>query len=105
VATVSGTVGWEALHMGKKVVVFGDIYYQGLPGVFKYHDRLELKTVLEYRVEQSKLTDAISRFIARLEDGCLNGNLGPECDSQTNGMRVAEFLKRFIPQAAQRSAA
>lgn len=33
VATVNGTVGWEAVHQGIPAVIFGSAWYQGLPGV------------------------------------------------------------------------
>ena len=33
VATITGTVGWEALFLKKPVILFGNIFYKHLPGV------------------------------------------------------------------------
>jgi hypothetical protein len=35
VATITGTAGWEALFRKKPVLLFGTIFYQNAPGVFK----------------------------------------------------------------------
>ncbi len=38
VATITGTVGWEALFLKKPVILFGHIFYKHLPGVINVND-------------------------------------------------------------------
>jgi hypothetical protein len=44
VATITGTVGWEAWCMGKPVALFGETRYSQLPGVFRVQDPRELRS-------------------------------------------------------------
>lgn len=45
VATVTGTVGWEAICKGKKVLVFGIPWYRNLPGVIQFHQGITYETI------------------------------------------------------------
>ena len=47
VATITGTVGWEALFLKKPVILFGHIFYKNLPGVINVNDTLSLKSAIE----------------------------------------------------------
>lgn len=51
VATITGTVGWEALFLGKPVIVFGEIYYKNLPGVMIPKDNESLTRTVQQIVE------------------------------------------------------
>jgi len=37
VATISGTVGFEAACMGKQCILFGEAWFNGMPNVFNFH--------------------------------------------------------------------
>jgi len=60
VAAVTGTVGWESLHRGKPVLLFGYPWYRGCEGTFKI-DTLEscidaINTIRDgYEVDHKKL--------------------------------------------------
>ena len=60
VAAVTGTVGWESLHRGKPVLLFGYPWYRGCEGTFKI-DTLEScidaigKICAGYKVDHTKL--------------------------------------------------
>lgn len=47
VATITGTVGWEALFLGKPVLLFGHIFYKHIPGVINVNDTESLAKALE----------------------------------------------------------
>lgn len=51
VATITGTVGWEALFLKKPVILFGHIFYKHLPGVINVNDT-------------ESLTDAINKILS-----------------------------------------
>ena len=42
VASITGTAGWEALFIGKPVLVFGNAFYRGAPGTVSVDDPAEL---------------------------------------------------------------
>lgn len=45
VATVSGTAGWEAVRMGKPVVIFGHAWYAGFSGIHRWSKQLSLDSL------------------------------------------------------------
>jgi capsule polysaccharide export protein KpsC/LpsZ len=60
VATVTGSVGWEALNRNKPVLLFGHPWYRGCDGTFQIDSKQDCAEVLRkiidgYRVDQSKL--------------------------------------------------
>ena len=44
VATITGTAGWEAILRGKPSFIFGNIFYQYAPGVYKING---MKTAIQ----------------------------------------------------------
>ncbi|HAT2046636.1 TPA: capsule biosynthesis protein [Legionella pneumophila] len=99
VATLNGTVGWEAIHMGKKAVTFGGIYYQGLPGVFLYSQSLKLDDILNTSIDKEILEDAINTLIGRMEIGVVNADYSAIVENfneETNANYVLDFIQRFF---------
>ena len=50
VATVTGTVGWEAIRKGKNVLVFGMPWYRNLPGAIQFHQGITYGMILDYKI-------------------------------------------------------
>lgn len=67
--TVSGTAGWEALQMGKKCMVFGQAWYQNLPGCYS-QKKSTLSDVLDAPMPSK---DKIIISCKKLLDKCLVG--------------------------------
>ena len=42
-ATITGTVGWEAITGGKPVIIFGRAWYKTLTGVYTFSPELDLE--------------------------------------------------------------
>jgi hypothetical protein len=45
-ATITGSVGWEAHTLGKPVLVFGDVWYEGLPNIHRVTKKDNILNVL-----------------------------------------------------------
>ncbi len=70
VATITGTAGWEAIFMGKPVVVFGNAYYRGAPGTISVDDPAELAARLDdidRNVFPARHLDEVVRFMAAID--------------------------------------
>ncbi len=64
VGTVTGSAGWEAICGGKKVLVFGNAWYMGLPGTFKFHNNLKINEILECRIDFNELQSAFDKLMS-----------------------------------------
>jgi hypothetical protein len=56
VATITGTVGWEALVRGKPVMVFGEAWYQDAPNVYRIRNSADCRNAL-MKIFDSPKTD------------------------------------------------
>lgn len=99
VSTISGTVGWEAIKNGKNVLLFGVIYYQFLPGVFRYREGFELDALLNYTIDPDALQQAVNVLYSRLETGIFSADSSQMLDSfdpTANAHLIIQFFERFL---------
>lgn len=69
VATVTGTVGYEALLLGKPCVYFGEAWYEGLPNAFRFNDKLNLVEISLFKGDIQELGKAVDAKMATAADG------------------------------------
>ena len=74
VSTITGSIGWEAICAGKNVLCFGEIYYQYLDGVFKYHQELKFNDIITHQINYDKLEKDISLLKSKLLDGYIDSD-------------------------------
>ena len=72
VATVTGTVGWEAICKGKKVLVFGKPWYRKLPGVIEYHEEIKFADICNLIFEHATLEHHASWLVSRMHTGVIS---------------------------------
>lgn len=72
VSTVTGTVGWEAVRKGKKVLIFGNTWYQSFPGAFKYNESLKFDEIMDYEIDHSELEGALGLLMAKSHEGVVD---------------------------------
>jgi len=76
VATVTGTVAWEAAVRGKPALVFGYMCFMYCDGVFRVHDAASAKTAFE-KIQAGYLPDQqkIVNFLKAFEETTVRGYL------------------------------
>ena len=72
VATVTGTVGWEAICKGKNVLVFGMPWYRNLPGVFVYQESLKYEDICKATFDHANLERHAGWLISHLHKGVVS---------------------------------
>lgn len=65
VATITGTVGWEAICKGKNALVFGMPWYRSLPGAIQFHKGITYERILDCKNEHSKLEQQTGELLSR----------------------------------------
>ncbi len=69
VASLCGTVGYEALLAGKPCLYFGDPWYAGLPGATRFKPGLDLAALASTPVDRSLLDRAVDALVSAAADG------------------------------------
>ena len=65
VSTITGTAGWEALRMGKPVIVFGLTFWGKLPGSFHISKTVKWSSIEKYKFNSDQLqkaTNSLSKY-------------------------------------------
>lgn len=72
VATITGTAGWEAITGGKHVLVFGQVWYQSLPGVIHINELTSLSDILKYKINHNELEKKLSNLMVKTGRGVVD---------------------------------
>ncbi len=82
VATVTGSVGWQALGRGKPALVFGAAWYRAAPGAYRIREGRDLEAALSDIQGGAEIDpDALGRFLAAIQDVCVPGVLEPAVEA------------------------
>ncbi len=98
VATIAGTVGWEALRNGKNVLVFGNAWYRSFPGVTEYHPSLTIKDIMQ-PYEHNEIENTLGYMLDKMADGIVDGAyrpIYPEYDELTNQKAFSDYLYAIL---------
>jgi len=69
VASITGTVGYEALLMDKPCVHFGEAWYGGLPNAFRFKNTLDLEEISCLKGDAQELNEAMKAKMRLAGDG------------------------------------
>jgi hypothetical protein len=98
VATISGTVGWEAITSGKPVLLFGATWYRDLPGVKEMRPDLTMAEILT-PFEHRDLEQQTGQLLARAHPGVISRHAGRALeghDEAANARDVAKVLHGLL---------
>ncbi len=99
VATITGTVGWEAIRKGKKAIVFGHTWYSSFPGVFRWSNKLKYSDIEKAKLNHSQLEKISGALIDACHYGVIERHyvaIANEYDEQQNINNVATVIERLI---------
>lgn len=104
VVAISGTVGWEALQMGKPVLCFGAGWYRDFPGVFDWRDGPEeaIARAFAFEPDFDALQDAADGQARTLWKGLVNtvfAQLLDSFDPLENARDVARSVDEYLTKA------
>jgi hypothetical protein len=99
VATITGTVGWEAIRLGKPALVFGRAWYRRLPGVIEWRDDLTYADIAGASVDHAALEASAGALLARSHHGVVDrhyAKIVPDYQPDANIERVAATIVDLI---------
>lgn len=71
VASVTGTVGWEAIRQGTPAMVFGAAWYSSLEGVIKYSPGLDFEKIATMKIDHEKLQSSTGALFSTTHEGVI----------------------------------
>lgn len=101
VATITGTVGWEAISGGKNVLIFGNAWYKKLPGVFMYNENFKLDDILNFKINHDELEAKLGYMLSKAVDGVVDPAyiaIIENFDSRANITNIENILEKLIKE-------
>lgn len=95
VATITGTVGWEAICKGKPAICFGDTWYQSLAGVHRFSAETRWEDIQSMTVDHEQLQMDAGALVERSHKGTLHRHYSrnvPDFDVDQNNERIAHTI-------------
>ncbi len=108
VATVAGSVGWEAINRGKPALVFGEAWYQYCDGAYRIAEIQDCRRAIE-QIQAGEKPDQerVRRFVAAIESVAIHavleprqedsGGITPEMNIQALADSFLERLNSLVP--------
>ena len=99
VASVNGTVGWEAIRQGRPAMVFGAAWYRSFEGVFQYEPGIDYQKLSEYSINHEQLEKDAGALFARSHQGVIEQlffPLKPDLDHDENIINVASTTLKIL---------
>lgn len=102
IAATTGTAGWEALHRGKPVLLFGLPWYRGCEGTFQIDTYESCLSALE-KIRAGYALDAqkIRLFVSALEETAIDVSVEPHLQiklltADEKAARLVEAIQEFV---------
>lgn len=103
VTTINGTVGWEAINLGKPVLYYGICWYRDLPNVYNYTELNKFAEIVNKQFNKEEIRDLAGHF---LYNNTLEGTVDADyCktnshfDYQKNASKLAHYIaEQITPQ-------
>lgn len=95
VATITGTVGWEAVQIGKGVIHFGVTWYSSLPGAFRWQGAKTLDKALSFSGDRTSFEKCFVALSKKLYPGVIDpvyGAIVQGFDRNLEARRAAHSL-------------
>ena len=102
VATISGTVGWEAIRLNKPVICLGKSWFASLHGVYKFKSDLDLEELSKKQIESNELQASFNQLLSMSWQGVIDFNYQCLCSNFdfSENTKLIEKLFRDLPQAS-----
>ncbi len=100
-ATITGTIGWEAITGGKPAIIFGwGVWYKTLPGVYNFSTDLDLEKISSEEVSFPELQSQFNDLCGKLAPGIVLNEYYPSIydkyNVEENNIRVSKSIEKII---------
>jgi capsule polysaccharide export protein KpsC/LpsZ len=95
VSTITGTIGWQSIRMQKPVVIFGNSWYMGLEGVFRYSNDIKLDTILNKKIDLKILNNEYNKLMQKSRFGTPHKGYEKYLESYNKEINIQNLMQFF----------
>ena len=99
ISTITGTAGWEAISGGKPALIFGQAWYQQLPGIVKYRADMAFDEIASCNFTHEELEKRYNELISRTLPGVMDPSykdIVENYDETQNINHLTQFLQKVL---------
>lgn len=96
VSTITGTAAWEAITGGKNALIFGKVWFDHFPGIFRFEEIESIQEILQYRISHDDIQKETNKLRRKLikgyykQDTLTYGGIKPQ---ENNDLALLKFFK------------
>lgn len=96
VSTITGTAAWEAITGGKNALIFGRVWFDHFPGIFRFEEMESIQEILQYKISHDDIQRAINILRRKSikgyykQDALIYGGIKPQ---ENNDLALLKFFK------------
>ena len=96
VSTITGTAAWEAITGGKNALIFGRVWFDHFPGIFRFGEMESIQEILQYRISHEDIQKETNKLRRKLikgyykQDTLTHGGVEPQ---ENNDLALLKFFK------------
>lgn len=96
VSTITGTAAWEAITGGKNALIFGRVWFDHFPGIFRFEEIESIREILQYRISHDDIQKETNKLRRKLikgyykQDTLTYGGIKPQ---KNNDLALLKFFK------------
>ena len=96
VSTITGTAAWEAITGGKNALIFGRVWFDHFPGIFRFEEIESIQEILQYRISHDDIQKETNKLRRKLikgyykQDTLTYGGIKPQ---ENNDLALLKFFK------------
>ena len=96
VSTITGTAAWEAITGGKNALIFGRVWFDHFPGIFRFEEIESIQEILQYRISHDDIQKETNKLRRKLikgyykQDTLTYGGVKPQ---ENNDLALLKFFK------------
>ena len=96
VSTITGTAAWEAITGGKNALIFGRVWFDHFPGIFRFEEIESIQEILQYRISHDDIQKETNKLRRKLikgyykQDTLTYGGIKPQ---KNNDLALLKFFK------------
>ncbi len=95
VSTITGTAAWEAITGGKNALIFGKVWFDHFPGIFRFEEISSIQEVLAYKISHEDIQAATNKIRKKFVKGCYNKDMFEFGGIESREDNVLALLKFF----------